>query len=57
MLPDFLWATMPEIADFIMAICCVFDGLCQGIVRGFAPIDQVEPMLHLLDSWWQLFFC
>lgn len=57
MLPDFLWSTMPEIADFIMAICCVIDGLMQGLVRGFAPMEQVDPLLHLLDSWWQVFFC
>lgn len=57
MLPDFLWSCMPECADWIMSLFCVLDGLMQGLVRGFAPMEQVDPLLHLLDSWWQVFFC
>lgn len=56
MIPDFLWATMPGLADFIMAICCIIDGLVQGIIRGFAPIEQVPGLLDQANTIWEILF-
>ena len=57
MVPDILWSVFPaDIAQFIMGIFCALDGLAQGLVRGFAPIEQVPSLLNLLEMWWEVLF-
>ncbi len=56
MLPDIFWSLCPGIADFLMAICCIIDGLLQGLVRGLAPIEQVPGMLDTLNTIWEVLF-